>query len=1028
MRILLDLQPLQTNIRYHGIGRVTAEIARRLIELFPEQTTLLFNSEKSGVALDFLKSLKRNVKREIFYCPGFENYYEVYHKNPSTYLQVWSFYELMLEYRVSEISPDVYLFFYFYAWENLSSLGKIRENRLNICLFYDLIPFIFRDQYLSSKPVRDFYEYKFKDSHLADFYFAISENTKKDMINLLKIPDSKIEVIPLGCSEEFRELELSEKIRWRQIFQEKFVLGEFILYNPSGADERKNLKTLLKAYSSLPPNLKNSFKLVITSRIDEARLRDFINYSKELAIDDKVIFTGYVSDEELCALYNLCKLFIFPSLYEGFGLPVLEAMSCGAPVLSSDRSSLPEIVVKRDAMFNPEDVNDIVEKIKRALESREYRNSLRENSRVQVKRFSYDTASKIISNTLRELGKNRDKRVFNLLGKISLAIVISSETLLSKPDFFNLFDELSNYYAVTLVTERKVLKERINLKTVDFEDFKGKGVYYERVLYILDENSESKIIKLLTLIPGVVILLDLKISKIIDDLQLIDDYLLIEQGVKSIIDYERERKPERGSEKVCIKGATNSSLGVIITSDTLLREIEQNYTLVSEELIKFLEPLGNLGEWAKKVVESIEEFYRRRVNFVYQELSKRFGTYPSVNLQSRLLSLNTKRIVERRRILFDVSILSKVDSGTGIQRVIKAQLSEMLNLLPKGFYLTAVRYSEDQKKYYNANNFLSKFTGVKIREADTPVFFREGDILYCPDLNYRGVIDAYNSGIFERAKIAGAKVFFLVHDLLPIKFPHYFSPGISSLHEEWIRIVLEVSNKVLCVSESVVDDLRSFANQRGIDISALPVISLHNGADFKRAKHNAIENELEFEIYEKLKEKPFFITVSTIEPRKGHRLLLQAFEILWREGFDYCLVFAGKKGWLVDELIDYMMKHPELNRRFFWLGYVSDQLLESLYLGCLATIVASEGEGFGLSIVEAAMVGSKVIARDIPVFREIGREGVFYFPDTNDPLVVAQYIKKWLDLYREGNAPESKRIKMVTWRENCEKLLKILID
>ncbi|MGC9079929.1 MAG: glycosyltransferase family 4 protein, partial [Nanopusillaceae archaeon] len=191
--------------------------------------------------------------------------------------------------------------------------------------------------------------------------------------------------------------------------------------------------------------------------------------------------------------------------------------------------------------------------------------------------------------------------------------------------------------------------------------------------------------------------------------------------------------------------------------------------------------------------------------------------------------------------------------------------------------------------------------------------------------------------------------------------------------------------------------------------------------------HSIGINEEDLEAFNIISKKPYFLMVSTIEPRKGHRQVLKAFEILWRKGYDFNLVFVGKQGWMVEDFINYIQNHPEKDKRLFWLGHVSDDLLEILYKNATATIMASEGEGFGLSIIESAYYKTPIIARDIPVFREIAKDGAYYFPNTKDEKVLADSILEWYRLHRENKHPKPDNIKWMSWKEHAEKLKEIIL-
>ena len=119
--------------------------------------------------------------------------------------------------------------------------------------------------------------------------------------------------------------------------------------------------------------------------------------------------------------------------------------------------------------------------------------------------------------------------------------------------------------------------------------------------------------------------------------------------------------------------------------------------------------------------------------------------------------------------------------------------------------------------------------------------------------------------------------------------------------------------------------------------------------------------------------------VGTVEPRKGHRQALAAMEHLWAAGIDVNLVIVGKKGWMMNDMAGQIEGHPELNNRLFWLREVSDEMLDQIYRSAHALLAASEGEGFGLPLIEAAQHGLPIIARDIPVFVEVAGEHAYYF-------------------------------------------------
>ncbi|OIQ69685.1 GDP-mannose-dependent alpha-(1-2)-phosphatidylinositol mannosyltransferase [mine drainage metagenome] len=161
--------------------------------------------------------------------------------------------------------------------------------------------------------------------------------------------------------------------------------------------------------------------------------------------------------------------------------------------------------------------------------------------------------------------------------------------------------------------------------------------------------------------------------------------------------------------------------------------------------------------------------------------------------------------------------------------------------------------------------------------------------------------------------------------------------------------------------------------------------------------------------------------VGTIEPRKGHAQTLAAFELLWAQGMDVNLVIVGKQGWLVDQLVDKLRQHPELNRHLFWLEGISDEYLEKIYAASTCLIAASEGEGFGLPLIEAAQHKKPIIARELPVFREVAGEHAFYFNGLTSK-DLADAISAWLTLSQSDMHPKSVGMRYLSWSDSALQL------
>ncbi|HEY0793148.1 MAG TPA: glycosyltransferase family 1 protein, partial [Chthoniobacterales bacterium] len=222
------------------------------------------------------------------------------------------------------------------------------------------------------------------------------------------------------------------------------------------------------------------------------------------------------------------------------------------------------------------------------------------------------------------------------------------------------------------------------------------------------------------------------------------------------------------------------------------------------------------------------------------------------------------------------------------------------------------------------------------------------------------------------------------------------------------------------------DQLHDWLKTAGVarEGQALGIGFSHHGADLRASLPTTgltAENRL---LLDKLRERPCFLMVGTVEPRKGHRQALSAMERLWAAGADVNLVMIGKQGWMMETFAETVRQSPEYGRRLFWPQAISDEVLEHVYRGSRALLAASYGEGFGLPLIEAAHYGLPIIARDLPVFREVAGEHAFYFQGET-PEGLAAALQDWLS---RKKVPESAGVARLTWNESATRLLKLAVN
>lgn len=223
----------------------------------------------------------------------------------------------------------------------------------------------------------------------ADMVICVSESTKRDMMKLLNAPNGKLITVPEAADDIYmpvNNLKSTEEIK-----QKYRITGKFILY-VGVLEPRKNISALIKAFSQLLDKGFN-YQLVIAGKKgwDYNQIFEMV---KNLKLEDKIIFTGYVPSEDLLFLYNAAKLFVYPSLYEGFGIPVLEAMCCGTPVITSNISSMPEVAGEGAILINPHSIEELRDAMIQCLSNKELSDELRKKGLERAKKFSWEKTAR----------------------------------------------------------------------------------------------------------------------------------------------------------------------------------------------------------------------------------------------------------------------------------------------------------------------------------------------------------------------------------------------------------------------------------------------------------------------------------------------------------------------------------------------------------------------------------------------------------------------------------------------------------
>ncbi len=831
MQIVLDLQGAQTASRFRGIGRYSLALAKAIVANRGNHEVIialnsLFPETIEPIRADF-DSLLPQQNIQVWSAPG-----PVWDLDPANAARR-EVAERLREAFLASLEPDIVhisSLFEGYGDDAVTSIGEFASDMPTAVTLYDLIPLTSPDE---NRAFQEYYARKLRYFRRADLWLGISRFSCGEAVSLLQVDADRVVNLQGAADDRFRRIDLSQIERAR-IAKAYGLQKPFICWVGTPAEPRKNIAGLMQAFAQLPPELRSKFQILAIGRMEKGDVVALKRAVRRFALrPNEVVFPGYVSDGDLPRLYNMCHAFVLPSFSEGFGLPVLEAMQCGAPVIASNLSSIPEVVEFDEAMFDPYSADDLTHKLRRVLSDDEFRSTLISHHLRQATRFSWNESA------------NSAIKAFEGLHELTKTRPWTSTTS----------------YADLIASTAQVLKDVLN------------------------------------------------------------------------------------------KSAAISTA----------MAIAQNHP----------EPRG----------ESV--------------------------------------------LFVDVSELTQRDARSGVQRVTRSILKQLLDRPPQGYKVEPVYATVDNFGYRYARQFTREILGYgQFAEPDTIIEFRSGDVFFGLDLQHHVVIG--HRDFYCRMRNQGVKVYFLVYDLLPIQFPRYFHRSLSEAHQRWLAVTSE-SDGVVCISRTVADQYIQWLSTSAISRPwPFHIGWFHLGADnadfpaTRRLPHDADK------VLSALTLAPSFLMVGTIEPRKGYAQTLAAFERLWAQGHNLRLVIVGKRGWMVDQLVKKLSRHHELGARLFWLENASDQYLQKIYATCTCLIAASEGEGYGLPLIEAAQQKLPIIARDIPVFREVAGNHATFFHGS-EPEKLAHTISEWLALQSASLHPTTEGMPWLSWKQSAERLRAIIL-
>lgn len=1245
MRIVIDLQGAQTESRFRGIGRYSLSIAQAIARNRGDHEVIialngLFEHTIEPIRAAFEGILPQENIR-VWIAPG-----PVFDKDEKNACRREAA-EYIREAFLASLQPDIiFITSLFEGFDEnaVISVGLFDKKTISIVTLHDLIPFRNPDQYLRSNPnFEAFYLRKIEHLKRAYAWLAVSKFSAIEGCGLLEFDKDRTSVVYEASDSRFQRIGISSFFK-KKLITQYTIFRPFVLY-AGGGDARKNLSRLIRAYSLLPSDMRKSHQLVMAGKLWDNELHDLIGTAKSAGLDkDELVFTGYVSDDELVQFYNLCELFIFPSWEEGFGLPALEAMSCGAPVIAANSSSLPEVLGREDALFDPFSEDSIASKIADVLLDESFREDLARHGIEQAKKFSWNNCAMKAISAFEQFGRQREQNneslnTQSIRPKLAFISPLPPERSGIADYSAELLRALSQIYDIDVIVNQPEISDtwiKACLPVRQVNWFIKHFNRYDRLLYHIGNSLfHLHMFDLLDRFPGVVVLhdfflssakahLDLKgqlpstwvpelylshgylavwerfhipdsmdvvykypcnfstIKKAVGiithsahsaqlaqdwyDLELDDfwkivpllrapigetdkmmarvklglskdDFIvccfgmiaptklnhdlirawlssklakdihcqLIFVGEKHDGDYGKKledvihknslkssilltgwvdaetfrhylasadmavqlRTNSRGETSAAILDCMNFGLPTIVNANGSIAELPRDSVWMlpdgfnDSELIEALETLWQdsnkrqaLGDRARMVVmekhapricaekytQAIESFYagihtgtKALINKL-TELDKVPVDEASIKALAASISQNMPSKHPAHQLLVDISGLVQTDLKTGIERVTRSILEDLLLDPPPGYRVEPVYAASDHLGYRYARNFTMRLLECPVSGlVDDLIETYPGDIFL--GLELQSQIVPIQISYLKSLHDFGVKIIFIVYDLLPVLLPQHFPEGVKEIHSKWLSAIAQFDGAI-CISMTVADDIMEWLKINSPNrLRPFKIGHFKLGADVENSVPTLGLPDDAPHVLAALAGRPCFLMVGTIEPRKGYLQVIAAFDELIRQGIDINLAIVGNEGWkgvpegmrrTIPEIVNILRSHPERDKRLFWLEGISDEYLEKVYAASTCLIAASEGEGFGLPLIEAAKHNLPIIARDISVFHEVAGDHAFYFKG-KEPSDLAKAVQEWLELFKNDRHPKPDGISCLTWKQSTRQMLDVIL-
>lgn len=461
MRIVIDLQSCQSGSRLGGIGRYSLALAKSMIRQSREHDIWVV---LNGLIYESIPC----IRRELMDIIPPDRIKTIHLTGPVAEANVGNRFRfdaalLIREYYISKLRPDIVhvssLFEGLFE-ESVTSLGLMTPANQTAVTLYDLIPLVERDKYLAEDYKFEWYRKKIEFLKDAGIKLSISEYSRQEAIDLIGLNSDSIVNISSAIDSHFRPIDIPDNVS-TALYEKLGVNREFLLFVGS-FDQRKNHELLIKGFASLPHELRKKYQLMFVGNGWDTAYSLLHSIARNEGMDpSELVFSGHISDEELLQLYNLCTLFVFPSLREGFGLPVLEAMSCGSPTIGSNTTSIPEVIGMKEALFDPTNYQSIGNKIFECLSNKNFYKKLVDHAVPQASKFSWDQSAQTALDAFETY--HEKSKYINKAAQVPISSSIIFNSDLTKkarpcPSYIDLIEKIAAQKSSDIIEESDLIR------------------------------------------------------------------------------------------------------------------------------------------------------------------------------------------------------------------------------------------------------------------------------------------------------------------------------------------------------------------------------------------------------------------------------------------------------------------------------------------------------------------------------------------------------------------------------------------